>query len=303
MEERSVCFRVSGEFLTEISRQLWADEQQPEKAISLLKEGLHGISMEQVFCILTGSKKLIGDSSDPEGIELVDDDAKVSENGFPLDLPALIGRFRAREDKLEDEVQFFSRNTELVSSPKGLVEVPRRRTKRYEKSGRAPIIGLKEDVDLEKIPHRECTPRVRAEKMFQPESQLKRRELGLEPGPEGYNALGVPYDMLKDQEEPPSPPPEPEYEITSDCGWLSPDGKFYRCAYMEHISLAIRLGRDEVRLEKLGWIKVQENKFWGDLLCDGGERAKVTQKQRDLVFDYCTKNGLQLPSWMAPEED
>jgi hypothetical protein len=255
---------------------------------------------------LTGEKKLIGDSD--EGIELVDDGTKVSENGFPLDLSSLIQRFRDKEDKLEDEVQFFSRNTELVASPKGLVEVPRRRTKRYEKLGRAPVVGLKEGVDLEKIPHRECTPRVKAEKMMSPESRLKRREQGLEPGPEleedgPYNALGVPYDMLKDQDEPPSPPPEPEYEITADCGWLSPDGKFYRCAYMEHISLAIRLGMDEVRLEKLGWVKVQENKFWGDLLCEGGERAKVTQKQRDLVFDYCTKNGLQLPSWMAPEED
>lgn len=297
--KRKECvFTVTGEFLTEISRQLWADERQPEKAIRLLLEGLHGIGMEQVFCILTGSKKLVGDSSDPDGIELVDDDAKVSVNGFPLDLPALIGQFRAREDKLEDEVQFFSRQTELVPSPKGLVEVPRRKTKVYHKTT-GPRRGLREDVDLEKIPHRECTPRIKKEHMLRPESQMKRKELGLEPGPEGYNALGVPYDMLKDQERPPSPPPPAEREISGDNGWLSPEGKFYRCAYSEHVSLASRLGFDELKLERLGWLKIQDGRVVYPI--DAGEH-KPTQAQLDLLFDWYRGRGKTLPNWLRPEE-
>jgi len=293
MRECTAHFTVTGEFLTQISRQLWADERQPEKAINLLKEGLHGITMEQVLAILTGSKKLVGSSDDEDGVGFVDDDATVSENGFKLALTDQFTRFREREDELEDEVQFATRQTELVPSPKGLVEVPRRRTKIYHKTT-GPRVALKEDVDLEKIPHRECTPYIKQEHVFRPESQLKRAQQDLEPGP--------PYDMLKDQELPPSPPPEPEYEITTDCGWLSPDGKFYRCIYMEHISLAQRLGLDEVRLEKLGWIKVQDNRFFGDLLSDD-ENAKVTQKQRDLVFDYCRKTGTELPNWMQLKLD
>lgn len=289
MREVTSHFTVTGEFLTQISRQLWADEQQPEKAINLLKEGLQGITMEQVLAILLGSKKLIGNSDDENGVQFVDDNSTVSENGFPLGIKDLISKFRDKEDKLEDEVQFFSKQTELVASPIGLVEVPRRRTKLYEKSGKAPVIALRENVDLEKIPHRRCNPRIRAEKMFSPESQLKRQDLGIEPP-------GPVYDMLADQDLPPSPPPIPEYEITSDCGWLSPDGKFYRCAYMEHISLALRLSFDEPRLEKMGWLKVQDGKIYLGIWVNPD--IKPTQKQRDLVFDYCIKNGLPMPTWM-----
>lgn len=307
MRECQAHFTVTGEFLTQISRQLWADERQPEKAINLLKEGLHGITMEQVLAILTGSKKLVGDSSDPQGAEMVDDDATVSENGFPLGIKDLIARFREREDKLEDEVQFFSQNTELVPSPKGLVEVPRRRTKIYHKTTGARV-DLKEDVDLEKIPHRECTPRVKAEKMFSPESQLRRVEQGLEPGTEAAEALAsgtTVYNML---EEPPPPPPPPpaEAEISTDCGWLAPDGRFYACSYGAHLDLAHRLnehvekGNSELRLEKLGWAKIQSGQV---LLGNYDRETCVTQTQRDRIFDWYTKTGREFPFWMLPEED
>jgi len=290
-------FTITGEFLTSLSRQLWADERQPEKAINLLKEDLHGITMEQVLAILTGSKKLTGNSDDENGVEFVDDNATVSENGFPLGLKDLIARFRAKEDRLEDEVQFFSKNTELVPSPKGLVEVPRRRTKVYHKST-GNRVGLKEDVDLEKIPHRECSPRIRQEHMLRPVSQLRREEQGLEPGTAAFNAL----------EEPPPPPPPPpaEAEISTDCGWLAPDGRFYACGYGAHLDLAHRLNEhvetsnSELRLEKLGWAKIQS----GQVFLDNYDRETcVTQTQRDRIFDWCTKTGRELPFWMKPEED
>jgi len=284
----SACFTVTGEFLTEIARQLWADEQQPEKAIDLLKEGLHGIAMEQVLAILTGAKRLIGDSN--TGVELVDDGATVSRNGRPLGIKELIGQFRSREDKLEDEVQLLTKNTELVPSPKGLVEVPRRRTKIYHKTTGA-LVGLREDVNLEKIPHRECFARTKLEHMTRPASQLRRLERG--------------FDAL---EEPPPPPPPPpaETEITTDCGWLAPDGRFYACGYGAHLDLAHRLNEhvettnSELRLEKLGWAKIQAGKVF---LANYDRETCVTQVQRDRIFDWCVKMGHELPFWMEPEED
>jgi hypothetical protein len=159
-------------------------------------------------------------------------------------------------------------------------------------------------VDLENIPHQECSPHIRAEHMFRPENRVKRIARGLDPGlslsDDPWTEPDSHYDMLADQDLAPEPPPSGDNEITTDCGWLSPEGKFYRCIYMGHISLAHQLGFDEVRLEKLGWLKVQEGKIFSSLL-DNQCEFNATQTQRDLVFDYCHKNGKAMPLWMAPE--
>lgn len=303
MRERALCFTVTGEFLTSISRTLWADEGQPEKALSILKDGLHGINMEQVFAILTGSKKLIGDSNG-DGVELVDDDAMISEHGFSLSLIDVLKKFRKHEDELMDWYQIATKQTVLVPSPRGLIDVPARRTQRYPKKGLDSTLGLKPDVDLDKIPYRAVGAMERRESMFTPENQEKRRELGLEPGEEGEvleNGWAA-KNMLDDQDDlPPSPPPDPEPCINNSNGWLSPEGKFYRCIYTGHIDLAIRLGFNEAQLEKFGWLKMQQDKFWDSSLT--WENFEVTQAQRDAVFDWCQQTGNPLPSWMAPEED
>jgi hypothetical protein len=286
MTSGSAYFTVTGEFLTQISRQLWADEQQPEKAINLLEKGLHGITLEQVFLILTGQKQLIGDSS--TGIELIDDTATVSLHENSLDLLAILKKFREREDRLEDQLQFSTDQTELVSSQFGLIEVPRRQT---ISSQTGLSIRLKDNVDLEKIPYRVCTPEIKQKHCFSRENQLKR---------ENRNITGeTNFNMLEEQDLPPSNPPKPEFVITTDNGWLSPSGEFYQCNYGEHISLAYRLGHDEIKLEKFNWIKVQNRRFWNNgYLNKENQDETVTQKQRDLIFDYCIKHKIDLPLWM-----
>ena len=100
--------------------------------------------------------------------------------------------------------------------------------------------------------------------------------------------------------EPPPPPPPPKAEdaITTDCGWLSPEGKFYPCEYGGHVSLAYDLCGDgsERELEQLNWIKVQNGKF---------HRVDYdkppTQRQRNLVFDWSQAKGVKMP-WLCVED-
>lgn len=56
-------------------------------------------------------------------------------------------------------------------------------------------------------------------------------------------------------------PPKAELEVSA--GWLAPDGKFYPCRYMEHLSEAYRLALvhyndqdGEETLEEKGWAKI-----------------------------------------------
>jgi hypothetical protein len=89
-------------------------------------------------------------------------------------------------------------------------------------------------------------------------------------------------------------------------GWLSPDGKFYKCEWMEHIWMARVLlysmfgeearRSDEGRLEKMGWMKISQ----GTTFPPPGQYA--TTRQRNLVFDYFAEQDKPLPFWWEDED-
>ena len=97
---------------------------------------------------------------------------------------------------------------------------------------------------------------------------------------------------------------EPDYKITAWNGWLSPDGKFYACGMMEHITLATQIFADTIKepesvnwerfMEVLGWVKIA-----------GGEvhepRRGLTQAQYDLVMEWHPTTGLKMPEWLQDE--
>jgi hypothetical protein len=281
LREKKLCFSVTGKFLTDLGRKLWADDQDPEKALDLLKTAFPDMPQSVVMSVLLGEKKLTGDSN--IGIEVEDDNQSITECGHDLGLKSTFKRLRDKIDMLEDRIQMAEHVTEFVPSPKGMVEVPSRRTTRYEKQTGGHI-GLKADIDLEKIPHRKIHPLRKKESMLCPARETERANIGLE----------------VEVEPPLPPPPDPQSAITQDEGWLSPEGKFYPCAYGEHINLATRLGLNSIQMEKTGWLKVQQGKvFFSDLF----GQTEPTQSQRDKVFDYYMKQGQELPSWMKPEDN
>ena len=51
------------------------------------------------------------------------------------------------------------------------------------------------------------------------------------------------------------------YESKEEClvGWLSPEGKHYKCGISEHSILAYNLNTDEIRLENMGYVKIFTN--------------------------------------------
>lgn len=73
-------FRISGEFITRLSRNLWA-EGASAKALNLLVTGLHGMTEAIAFEILKGKQKLVGWNSN---IRMVPDHATKDSRGLPL---------------------------------------------------------------------------------------------------------------------------------------------------------------------------------------------------------------------------
>lgn len=224
-----LCFYVIGEDFTALVRSIWADEQNPERAMRILEGGLPEMDAGDRFAILVGSKKLEGDSREG-GLQLVDDKAEKTRLGTPLSFTHLLERIREKQvsevEYLEEVIK--ARNEEIVS---------------WENT----VDGMAE--------------------AFFPE----------------------------EEEEKPTPPPEPQDKISHRFGWLSPEGRFYRCEWMEHIWLARALGSSEVELENKGWIKIEKGEaFIPD--------KAATQRQLDLIFDFYAKDGREMPEWTRHDE-
>jgi len=258
-----ICFTVTGEFITNMSRTLWADEDQPEKALNLLRAAFPDMEEADRLCIVTGSKKLTGDSN--VGCELESDNVIESQCGNPLTLDNMLRRFREREDESEDLLQLATGQTARMASPHGRVEVPLRRTRIETTECFRGVCVLKDDVDLEKIPYRKCgmSYKVQVHKAPEADKPSTRPTVALD---------SIPANATD--------------------GWLSPEGKFYQCGWQEHISLAFDLGETQNALEQKGWIKLSANEIFEPY------RPPATQAQLNRIFDWCRATSRKFPKWL-----
>lgn len=80
MTTQTLHFRVSGEFVTNIARNLWAEGEE-DKALRLLVTGITNMSEGLALEILSGHQRLIGWDSN---ISLQPDDSKTDNRGLPL---------------------------------------------------------------------------------------------------------------------------------------------------------------------------------------------------------------------------
>ncbi len=286
-----VHFTVEGEFVMEKARALWT-EGLPDKALKLIR-CLQGITYEQALSVLEGRAKLTGDSN--TGIGMEPDDTKMPT------LAEILQAQREAHDDARDEVadlvEMAIGEVVGIPSPGGLREVPRRKT---ERAGLAQRSRLRKPYNWEEIlePGEKPVRIYRERDDVFPARKVQVRKT--KPAPAKKDALQDIADrwrILLDDARP-IPPPSPEKTITSNTGWLSRDGKFYPCRWMEHVSMAIRLGDEEGSLERKGWVKLAmhngKQMFWGFF----EPEPPPTDDQRRMVGDYCTANGLKLPYWM-----
>lgn len=96
-------------------------------------------------------------------------------------------------------------------------------------------------------------------------------------------------------------------EITSQNGWLSPEGRFYPCKYHQHSWLASMIWRDakschdERSLEEAGWVKVQNagdyQTFFHYSMYEERCTRQPTEIQRRMALEYCLINKHDPPYW------
>ena len=89
-------FKVQGEFVMDIARNLWA-EGEAAKALKLLTEGLHGMTEGTALEIVTGKKRLSGWDNN---IRLLKDQATKDNRGLTLP-KSLAEQFKRKEKEVE----------------------------------------------------------------------------------------------------------------------------------------------------------------------------------------------------------
>lgn len=266
-------FTIHGDWLTDIARSMWA-EGDPDKGLELLDTAFPSMPTETKFAVLTGHKKLVGDSN--SGMEVMDDVWRCpgrTRNAEAPTLADILEKYRNKIDKLEDLAQFGLGHTICVPSPKGLVEVPIRRTRLVGITQRR-VFSLSFE-ELDNIPH-------------------KIRKINA-----ATHLTVKPTNLPNKEEQKPSPPPPAQNYINKDQmnGWLSPEGKFYSCVYGDHINVAERLGEDSVVLERLKWLKIQRGDAWSSEF----KMKHITQAQRNVLFQWFVDREIKIP-WYLEEE-
>jgi hypothetical protein len=250
-------FKITGETFTLLARARYADDGEPGKAVALLEAAFPEMEPAVRMAILTGSKKLVGDE---HGMELEDDHATHTEAGTPLDLTRTVSHLRQELDKYRDAaadlIAMQTGDTALIGTETGAVLVPRRRERGIH-SGK---------ISWKDVHHRayESNPFPK-----------------LRPGKPESSVPSPPIQSIK---------VDPQPKITSNNGWLSPDGTFYPCGYSEHLVLAEAMCYDPTQIGNSGWVKIC--RF--EILSESGQPEDTalpgthppTQAQIDRVFDW-----------------
>jgi hypothetical protein len=277
-------FVITGEFITQQARAFWNAEDEPERALNLLK-CMHGITDAQCLEILEGRKKLIGDSN--TGVDLVDDNA----NGRSF-IQILI-KLRNERDEASDEradlIQMINGDTVGVASPTGRREIPHRKsTKKHSMLGR--ITTVADGHEFDDLATGDNKP-----------FRIWRQSEYI--GPSGIDLRDVELDDDTEPTAPKSASPTPEIKITNDTGWLSPEGKFYPCRYAQHAHVAWLLGltgnQANHGVDPAGWVRlgVIDNRQYFF-----GEHSMFNAVQNDLIRAYCTEKQIELPYWLKETE-
>ena len=292
MESGTKCFTVTGEFLTDHCRTLWWDEGRKALAVDTLS-CLNGIAESQIMDVIFGRSKLTGDSN--TGINIKKDSAKHTSIGNPiLTLPEMLKQKETQEKRAAEDHWDETHEMEYMPSPYGQVEIGHY-AKRRILSGEETFESTDADGLLRRTHWQYPRP--------------KDDEMEDSTDEEGLEAPKSPVEKWIDsqiEEDDSDGPPAVDYALHYRNGWLDREGRFFPCGYMGHIQLAVRLGSEERKLEKKGWVKISDPRTAPvpvpdreSVSFDGTGIVRPTELQRNVVRQWCLRHGRPIPDWAS----
>jgi len=322
---KKICFRIDGEWLTDIARTLWADDDEPQKALNILNTlvGPDGqeVSEEIALRILTGKGKLVGNSSD--GIELKEDNTTVSKHGNLLSLQARMRHlnFKGQESSFEITArnQVASGTVRFMASPWGPVYVPRCAWEKIVsgawgwESLRPYIIDGSFPQDIHDLNRRvaDSEEELETEEERLEMDRMKAARTADEDAKDyvttlarvGFTNESVVDRFCREQREMEENTgfPTPAKDVFSDNGWIAPNGDFFTCGMIQHDALAEKMGSDTATIERTH-VRISTNMLSGYRSPLQFVGRRLTQKQKDKIWDWCECHKVDVPPWVFGDE-
>ena len=110
-EVRTLHFTVTGEGMTTQIRDSWVSDT-PKHALKICQEGL-GMTTEQALEVITGKKKLIGDTRVDDGLDW-DDDNTTEVSGIKLDVETMISRLEKKYIDASEAINLFNNDADGI---------------------------------------------------------------------------------------------------------------------------------------------------------------------------------------------
>jgi hypothetical protein len=301
---RPLTFSIHGDYLTDIVRQVWV-EGEMTKAIHILKSGFPMFKMDLIMDIILGKKKLVGINE-----MVIEDDNATECCGIPLlsmdqQIEKREKALKVREEKMLALEEMRNGVIENIPSIYGLIPVPCSLLQSYSSCTGRNKYGFKDGFTNEM--YAEWFPeQVEYAKQKLDTAMVQRRikDTMLAAGISSNLANSLienPIKTLDSVISKATGKPSIDKDLNGLNGWISPDGDFYSCGFMEHIDLADSLGFSEGEIEKT-WVKVRDREdprgFAEIRKClphDFMLPNKITQSQFDTIYSWCQKHGRNTP--------
>jgi len=325
MNTMTVGFTISGDFITNHSRNLWT-EGSYSKALDFL-ECIDGLTHEQRVDILAGKLKMIGANST---LDLVEDEWKPGED---IDYPPFVEGMRRGDNwhELKELRENAAWKIAYEEWPYYNYSIFDRKRTRYS----GILAKIAKHVGEQRAA--QIMQTVQNEKMDDwsgrkpPEPLVKTDEEKKESSVLSKSSTLDPIEMLYAQtqnqmmvnavlagQDPSSVPTveammnrgsnlkiKLDSKMESANGWLLPNGNYYGCGVMEHVGLAENLmehlkisvpdSNHERHAEDLGWIKISKSSTGFYII----SKKKPTQKQQNKLWDYCQKHNRDYDEYVS----
>lgn len=292
MKKTKFHFKIEGEFLTKLVRDMW-ESLLPYNAFECL-ESPDQIPYEIALDICTGKRKLSSTNNSPE-LKIVDD----NQYGKYFSLEKVISLLEEKwleKMFLLSKIKYDTIRQNKLSFDKTEIEIHNIKTNIKSICQNLQIVYKFINKDLSDLPYEKLSS-VFSEtdyKLFDDIYAIKKQVQNLAEGnlvaylpcvkkddlslevnlPKKYEDKKIKIKKLK---------AIPEFKHDA---WISPNGDVYVCDYGEHETLAYEITKHskepELLLEKKGWLKLSNKKFY--------YINKLTKKQKDIIIDYMIKN-------------
>jgi len=298
MKTRTLRFTVTGSFLTRHVRDLWT-EGRYELALDML-DCLDGLTPAIRFGVIRGTWGLTDDST------AIPDDWKPDLSWCHLRQYPDPERLAGLAEQGVDLAVEVKRLQDLVCS----LAVGYRRTRPIR-----AVVEVLEDL-LETLPDEVLERNGVSRRTFL--DLPGRRVTGVVYGSNeegwtrgskqfpGWSPAGVPKveDYIERQLDLDKLPcPDPEGVKTSDNGYITPDGAYYPCRWMEHNWLADRL-KEEREIDEAKLIKVANSQINPEILGMylPSDDFIPTPRQYETALAWCLAWHAEIPSWLREGE-